>query len=387
MTQPSRALIVLLHAAFFLTGISTVLIGQVLPVLSKRLALNDAEAGQFFVAQLTGSLSGAFIYNFLVKKFGFVSPTLLGMFSISFGVLFLNFDSRWVCAAGFFLIGIGTGTTLPSINMMIAEFNPLRTASALNLLNFFWGCGAIFSQPFVSLLSVGESLVLPTAILAALFLTAAGLLFLAAPKENRKRFSADAEETKTAPIWKNPVAWMIAVFNFLNVGMETGIGGWLTTYSARFPDSAGHFVSATPVFFLMFVVGRGFAPLFLRFLNENRFLLASLATLSAGILLTIFAESYLSLLVGAGVMGIGTSGIFPTNMARFTKIFGSGATRNATPIFVLGSLGGAYTTWLTGFVSNYFENLRAGFFVLLASSLVLILLQIVIAKAPRPALR
>lgn len=380
MSKSSRSQIFLLHFTFFLTGISTVLIGQVLPILAKRLALNDAESGQFFVAQFTGSFSGVFIYNQLVKKFGFVSATLVGMISVTAGCLLLNFDSWEICAAGFFLNGIGIGTTLPAINMLIAELNPLRTASALNLLNFFWGFGAIFSQPFVSILSRETSILLPTAIVSGLFFVTAILLFLTSPKDENP-YSADAaNETTAVPIWKNPVAWLIAVFNFLHVGMESGIGGWLTTYSERFSDGGTQLVSATPVFFLWFVIGRGFSPLTVRLFTENNFILVSLATVASGILLIIFAESYAFLLFGAGVLGFGTAAIFPTNMARFTNIFGAGATRNATPIFVLGSLGGAFTTWFIGFVSNYFENLRAGIFVLLASSLILILLQVSISR-------
>lgn len=381
MPESNRAQIILLHFTFFLTGISTVLIGQILPILSKRLSLNDAESGQFFIAQFTGSFSGVFIYNRLVKNFGFVSATLLGMIAITFGCLLLNFNSWTICAAGFFLNGIGIGTTLPAINMLIAEMNPLRTASALNLLNFFWGFGAIFSQPFVSISSGETSIIYPTTILSGFFLMTAISLFLVSAKETRESAAADSAAFASLPIWKNPLAWLIAAFNFLHVGMESGIGGWLTTYSERFSGGEQQHLSATPVFFFLFVVGRGFAPLTIRFFSENNFILASLIIVAGGILLIIFAGSYAFMLFGAGVLGFGTSAIFPTNMARFTKIFGAGATRSATPIFIMGSLGGAFTTWLIGFVSNNFDDLRAGIFVLLGSSLILIVLQLIISKS------
>jgi fucose permease len=45
-------------AGFFVIGVVTVLLGQVLPVLSKRLDLNDAQAGTFFLAQFLGSILG-----------------------------------------------------------------------------------------------------------------------------------------------------------------------------------------------------------------------------------------------------------------------------------------------------------------------------------------
>ncbi len=67
------------------------------------------------------------------------------------GVLMLNLNRFDLCLLGFFINGIGIGLTLPSINMLILELNPTRTVSALSILNFFWGFGAILSQPFVDI--------------------------------------------------------------------------------------------------------------------------------------------------------------------------------------------------------------------------------------------
>ena len=78
----SRRLNVLLHFAFFLSGIATVLIGQILPVLFKKLSLNDNHGGQLFIAQFIGSLTGNFIYNFTVKRFGFLFSILFGMLAL-----------------------------------------------------------------------------------------------------------------------------------------------------------------------------------------------------------------------------------------------------------------------------------------------------------------
>jgi Fucose permease len=329
MPKPSRPLIFLLHFAYLLTGIATVLIGQVLPFLSRRLSLTDADAGQFFIAQFSGSISGVLIFDFLVRRFGFISATLLGMTCIGLGCQLLNSGSTAVCAAGFFINGIGVGTTLPSINMLVAEFYPLRTASALNILNFFWGVGAIVSQPFVSILSRETNVFTPTAILSVLSILSALSLFLLAPKREKNPAAEVSNRNESSPqIWKSPVAWLIAVFHFLHVGLESGVGGWPTTYSARLSFEESLTFSATPVFYIFFVLGRGTAPSFLRFLNENIFILLSLLVVTCGIFLVIFADSYELMLFGAGVLGFGTSGIFPTNMARFTKYFRRG--RNQT---------------------------------------------------------
>ncbi len=375
----SRRLNFLLHFAFFLSGIATILIGQVLPVLSAKLSLNDNHGGQLFIAQFVGSLTGNFIYNFTVKRFGFLFSILLGMLALAFGCLIINADDWTICLIGFVILGVGIGATLTSINMFVAETNPLRVAAALNVLNFFWGVGAILSQPFAASLSSPTSIFLPTVILAGLFLLTTLIIFFSSREIGQKQTRGEIIEIAATPIWTNPTAWLITFFNFVHIGIETGIGGWLTTYSARFSEG-DNLISATPVFFLFFVIGRGFAFLFLKFLSINNFLLFSLLTLSTGIVLMLSAQNYPFLLFGASVAGFGTSGIFPTNLARFTQVFGESATRKAAPFFICGGFGGAFTTWFIGYVSYYANNLRSGIFVLLISSLILIFLQIFLAR-------
>jgi FHS family glucose/mannose:H+ symporter-like MFS transporter len=375
-----RPLTFIIHFAFLLCGIVTVLIGQILPVLSRRLDLDDAEAGGLFIAQFSGSLCGTLLFGYAAKRFGFVKTSLFGFVLIAAGCLLLNSHLWHFCVLGLFLNGVGIGCSLGSINMLVVVLNPLRQASALSILNFFWGVGAILSQPFVAFFGTADSILVPTAVLSALFAGAALAFYFIRAETGAGERTSERTGAADNPVWTHPVAWLIAAFNFVHVGFESGAGGWLTTYSARFPDGAGSLLSATPAYFLFFVIGRAVAPLWLRFLDENRFLFLSLLVLTAGNAVIFAAPSFEILLAGACIAGFGTSAIFPANTARFTKIFGEGAARRAMPLFLSGSLGGAFTTWLIGFVSEKWENLQSGIFILLAGGLVLIVLQILIAS-------
>jgi len=377
-----RRLNILLRTGFFLAGIATVLIGQVLPILAQKLEINDRQAGDFFIAQFVGSLAGTLFSTWFARRGRFLPASVSGFILIAAGVLFLNFDSFFLCLFGFFLNGTGVGLTLPSINMLTLEINPARPAAALNTLNFFWGVGAILSQPFVDIFSRGTSIFIPTAALALVFVAIA-VVFNLMPREierNPKEAEENAEDVAAPPIWRNPIAWMIAFFNFIHVGFESGMGGWLKTYTGRL-ENEPTVVLFSPIllYFLFFVVGRGIAPLFLRFLNENKLLLLNLLTILLGTIIILFAKDVLLLSVGSSIAGFGTSSIFPTNLSRFSKTFGSAAIRRATPLFICGTLGAAFTTWAIGFVSYYFGNLRSGMFVLLFSGLTLIVLQTFLA--------
>jgi fucose permease len=340
--------------------------------------LDDSEAGYLFVAQFSGSLAGAFFYNRIIKKFGYL-PMLAGGFCvIAGGCVALNFDSYILSAAAIFLYGTGIGAVIPAVNLLTVKLNPEKSSSALSTINFFWGFGAILCKPFVDAVGLPDSVLLPTVLLcfALLLLGAAFMVSDFDEKFNQ----AESSSVITTPIWTTPAAWLIAVFNFVHIGIESSVGGWITTYESRLlQGNANNWLSAAVVFFSLLVFGRAVAPLFFRFLPDNTVLFCSLTVMTAGIVLILRAESFSFLMIGAATLGFGTSAVFPTNMSRFTKTFGARATENAVPLFVLGSLGGAFTTWLVGFTSTASGSLRTGFLVVLISCILLIVLQIILA--------
>jgi fucose permease len=380
-TQNVRFVKILLHIIFFLSGITTVLIGQVLPILARHFVLNDLQSGYFFPAQFAGSLIGTFFTSRFARRNNYMAATMLGGISMACGLMLMNFDSFGFCLIGFLINGLGIGLTLPSINMMILELNPERSASALSVLNFCWGVGAIISKPFVDLFSTADDIGLTTVLLAAPLLVFSMLLRLAAGQMyNPSVIESEPGAAENHPIWRMPIAWAIALFNFIHVGFESGMGGWLTTYTDRVEgEPLLHWVSPTLLYFLFFVIGRGAAPILFRYLNENKMLFLGLAIVLTGIVFTLSAHSVIYLSAGASVAGFGTSWIFPANVSRFSKTFGPSATRRATPFFICGTLGAASVTWLIGFLSNQTGDLRSGMYVLVVSIVLLIILQIVLS--------
>jgi MFS transporter, FHS family, glucose/mannose:H+ symporter len=374
----------LLYFGFMLSGISTVLIGPVLPFLKQKFLLNDLQLGFFFPTQFAGSLLGTFTTNFLSKRYGFMLPTIIGCVSMAFGALLMGFDSFYLCLAGFLLNGFGVGLTLPSINTLILEMNPLNISSSLNILNFFWGVGAIISSPFINYFRTDQNIFTPLLILSILLILVVILISFSGKITAKQTHFEDNLDDFSTPIWSNPIAWMIAAFNFIHVGFETAMGGWLPTYTQRIDANA--IISWLPpitLYFLFFVIGRGVAPIFFRFFNDSKMLLLSLSVVFVGLILCFSTANGIILSVGAAIAGFGTSSIFPTNFSRFTKTFGASAGRRATPFFICGTLGAAFATWVIGFISNYYKDLRSGLSILFASCGVLIVLQIILTIKSR----
>lgn len=376
-TDASQTRKVILHVIFFLSGITTVIIGQVLPILARRFSLDDLEVSYFFPAQFAGSLVGTFLTSYFGRRNNFIAATVIGGLLMAVGIAMMNANSFGLCLIGFAVNGIGIGLTLPSINMLILEMNLGRAGSALSVLNFCWGFGAIVCKPFVDAFGTQDSLGLTTWLLAVPLVVASVLLVILGRNVESKtqEISSDAPED-TTPIWTTPLAWMIALFNLIHVGFESGMGGWLTTYTERVtgPPIAS-WISPTLLYFSFFVLGRGFAPVLFRFFNESKMLMLGLIVILVGMIVILAAPNVLLLSLGATIAGFGTSWIFPTNVARFSQTFGPTATRRAMPLFICGTLGAATSTWLIGFVSDRTGSLNSGMYVLLVSAVLLLVLQ------------
>lgn len=377
-------LAILLHAVFFLSGIATVIIGQVLPILAEKFQLNDLQLGYLFPAQFAGSITGTLMTNWLGRQGRLIPASVAGGLLMAVGIGMLNLGSYELVLAAFLVNGLGIGLTLPAINVLILERDPANSASALNFLNFFWGVGAIVSKPLTDFTASGTSLSLTTVVLSVpLVVLSIAMLLSSSQDEARVQRKSDSPEVLT-PIWTNPLAWAIALFGFIHVGFESGIGGWLTTYANRLEGSAAtHLITPTFLFFLFFVVGRGVSPAFFRYLNENQVILVGLLVVLAGLGLVLTATATFHLSLGATLCGFGTSSIFPTNVSRFSKTFGHQAMRRATPLFLAGTLGATTVTWLIGFVSERMGDLRTGMYMLAASIVLLILLQAALVFSSR----
>ncbi len=375
-----RVLTILLHAVFFFSGIATVIIGQVLPYVAARFQLDDLQLGYLFPAQFLGSISGTVMTNWLGRQGRLIPASAAGGLLMATGIAMLNLGSYELVLAAFFVNGLGIGLTLPAINVLTLERNPENSGSALNFLNFFWGLGAIVSKPLVDFTAQGTSLFNTSLLLSIpLIVLSIAIFVLPTPAEAQVKPRSESSEDLT-PIWSNPLAWAIALFAFVHVGFESGIGGWLTTYSERVEGpTATRLITPTFLFFLFFIIGRGAAPAFFRYLDENKLIFVSLVVILSGLALVLTASGSWQLGVGGALCGLGTSSVFPTNISRFSKAFGPEAMRRATPLFLSGTLGATAITWMIGFISERLGDLRSGMYLLALSVVFLIFLQVALA--------
>lgn len=361
------------HAAFIPTGIVTVLLGPVLPALSARWALSDAQAGEFFTAQFMASTLGVAMSGALVPRVGYRVTLVLGLIFMAAGVAFLPLGSRVVGLAAVGCYGVGLGLTIPACNLLVAEVNPATRAASLSLLNFSWSVGAM-AAPFLlaPFQRAGRITMFFYSVAAFVLLVSLLLARVSLPRAQRSH-DASAAAQPLLQMMLTPAAIVLGILFFVYVGTENAVGGWLASYAKRLMHSAGAIWVTTPSYFYGgLLAGRALAPVFLKKIPEVPLVRLSVSTALLGIVVLLASQSIFWILFSATVIGLGLAAIYPITISLLSSAFGSGATRLGSIMFTLASLGAATLPWLVGWTSTKTSSLQFGLVIPLLSCLLML---------------
>src|SRR5262245_9768551 len=131
-------------ARFFALGLLTAAIGPALPDLAARSGSGLAAVGAVITALFLGALVSLLVAGPLNDRLGQRPVLLAGVVLLALGTLGLaashELSLMLACAV---VAGLGHGAIDVSTNVLIAEVFATRSAAALNLLNVFFGLGAV----------------------------------------------------------------------------------------------------------------------------------------------------------------------------------------------------------------------------------------------------
>lgn len=370
----NRRLILAAQLAFLPTGVLTTLLGPMLPTLIARWALNDTQAGNLFLVQFLAALVGVQLSGILLARLGYRPAFLLGLLLMAAGAATLYMGSAWVGMASIGVYGLGLGLIVPTDSLLIAEISGDSRTRAVNLLNFFWGFGAVLCSLLVAWAAAHQML---PAFLGAVSL----LLVLLAFAMWGLPFPPAAAPSDRGPRWqelaRNPVIWLFALVFFFYPGAETAVGGWIGSYVARLGPQEAHWAPLMPAFFWSaLTAGRALGTMFLSYLSERRVLRAGFATAAGGIVLMLVASNLPGVILGALITGLSFATLYPITIARLSQRFGVAARSIGAVMFSLASIGPAVIPWMVGVVSQNTGSLRSGLLLPLGATVLLLLIHL-----------
>ncbi|HTZ33847.1 MAG TPA: MFS transporter [Methylomirabilota bacterium] len=368
----------LLHASFVVIGIITTMLGPILPSFIHRWSLTDAQAGFFFTTQYFGSFFGVILTGVLLPRLGFSKAAAAGFVAFVLGYAFLG-SGPWIVSA--LMVGVngfGYGLANPAINLRATQLPSKNTAAAVTFLNFSWSIGSVlcpfiigYVLPRFGVRDFSLSIMVACAVLVVLHLS----------RRVGPVGDAKARASHPLPEWlahmRLPQAVPLLLLFLLYVGVEVAIGGWVASYEKRMPGmSTVALMLAPSVYYGLLLLGRGVSPLTLRHFSQVQISAGGLALAAIGGFLIALSNTPHLLYIGAAMAGFGLAPQYPIFVTWLAAIFRQDSPWIGSLFFAAAGIGGGAVPWLVGIVSANTGSLRAGLYIPLLITVLMIFLSL-----------
>jgi fucose permease len=349
-----RVILFLSYLAFLLFGMFTAGIGPVLGELSGRTDASLSAIGGVITCLFLGSVVAQAASGPLTDWLGDRRLLAISLLIMAAGIpLFTNAGTlSWMFVLAF-IAGLGQGGVDMAANLVVTDAAPKNTTSALNLLHFFFGLGAFIGPALVGFAIAwsGSGLIIHWGVAASFFLLAAAITLLL-PGSGRKTAAGPAR--KAAPggsgVYRSPVLWLMGMLLLIYVGVEIGLGSWITTYmGVRLGTLTQHGAWVTSAFWAALAIGRLAAAAASSRLSRMQLLAAAIGASLLGSL-ALFPSGGLVLPTVLCLVWIGFAfgAVYPTVVALAGAAFPRNQARAVGLLVAMGSIGAAALPLLTG---------------------------------------
>jgi FHS family glucose/mannose:H+ symporter-like MFS transporter len=355
----------------------TVLPGPLLPVMAARWGLRDVQSGAFFAALFLASTVGSIFSPHRLRRnlpLGYASMTAGVVLLIVAGQVSGGSLGHGLALAAFALVGLGIGLSVTATNLMVgvtvdSQAEPGVRARRISIVNLWWGIGAVVCPWLIARSERAGGVPELLAVLAA----GTAAMFVALLPQWREAEPARSGEGRESRASQAGILSFFAAFLFLYVGVETVVGGWITTYAHRFSsmtvERAGLIVS---LYWVALLAGRWAGAWALKTMPERVVQLPALVLALAAVVGLVAPHATGIVLVAVAVAGAGFGPVFPVAVSRMLGRVSDH--RNTGWVFAVTASGGAVLPWLTGLVSTRTGSLRTGFVVPVAGLAAIVLL-------------
>ena len=221
--------LIFLFFGMFMGGIGTVFNELALQTNSTLTAV-----GGIITFLFLGSLLAQIVAGPLTDRYGHRNILVGALVILGLGIIGFTFaHSLPVMLALVFVTGIGQGGVDIGANLVVSDAAPGKNTGALNLLHFFFGVGAFIGPALIgfAIASTGSGLLMHCLTAGALVLLGITFFFLLRESSGTAQaLGPDGEKGSGFRIYFSPILWLFGVLMVVYVGIEFGLGSWITNY-------------------------------------------------------------------------------------------------------------------------------------------------------------
>lgn len=369
--QENRLIIATLFV-FFVSGASSVLLGNLMPFLRETYDISYSRAGLLMSLPSWGNLASIYIAGYLPTYIGRRKTVLLTSIwmVLAFSIIGFGIGGASLLTAACIMIGIARGGNTNFSNTMMSTLPGNKSAVGYNLLHGAFALGAVLSPivlialtsafpggwRYMSFCIVG---------LCILQMTVYGRMNL--PKESVTGSIKQVDRS----FLKNRNFWLAAAILFFYISAEYAIVTWLVTY---FKDtgilSANVSQLMTSLLWVVIFIGRMIGAAIVSKVSRKIILVVDGVGLLIFFLLVFFSRSELPIFLGIMGVGLFMATIYTSALALGTQTIKGNDLGVSTMIFI-GSTGGIVTPAIVGMVAEK-AGIQVGMGVVVAVTVMLL---------------
>jgi fucose permease len=300
--------------AIFVYGMIAAMLGTILPDLSDRFGLSPSQNGAIAFAQALGLMIASLAVGPLLDFEGDKIGLILGLAFIAIALFMLPRVSGFGgIVVLLFLLGVGGGIVVTGANALVSGISATHRATALNLVNLFFGLGGL-ATPFISANLFRRNWVRLCYTVAAL--TVVTLVVHSVTQMPAPAVASGFVVSHAAPILGRPLLFLLGLFLFLYVSCEVGVWNWLPRHliAQGIPESRALNILSLG-FALGLLLGRvGVSPILIR-VPAIEVMLASSIAMAITTFLMLRTNKASVAAAAVFIAGLSMAPVFPTALA------------------------------------------------------------------------
>ena len=306
--------------AIFVYGMIAAMLGTILPDLSDRFRLTPTQNGTIAFSQALGLMIASLGVGPLLDTEGDKAGLILGLALIAIALFWLPRSKGYRSIVFLlFLLGVGGGIVVTGANALVSGVSEAHRATALNLVNLFFGLGGL-ATPFISANLFKRNWVRLCYTVASL--TVVSLAIQAAAKMPAPSGAAGFVLADAGPILGRPLLFLLGFFLFLDISCEVGVWNWLPRHliAQGIPESRALNILSLG-FALGLLIGRvGVSQILIQVPAATVTLAASIAMAVTTFLMLRTSKPFTAAVL-VFIAGVAMAPVFPTTLAMVGNAF------------------------------------------------------------------
>lgn len=304
-------------------GISMMVMGALLPLLSDKFALSTGQATTLVAFLPVGMLIGSTIFGPVVDRYGYKVLLIISSTLILLGLEgMMLFNDILFVQLSIMSIGLGGGILNGETNAMVSDiYDDTKRESKLSFLGIFYGIGALGIPLLLS--NLGDIYTYSQIIRGLEAILVLGLIYciiITYPKPKHQQGFPIRESIK---LLRNKYLLTLAFILFFQSGIEGSTNNWTVLYLVNnaFASQEIALMSIT-VMIISLTMARIILVWALKRVNPNKILIFSLLLAIVGYFLLI-KPTYITIFIGMSFIGMGLASTFPIILGKIGTLYSS----------------------------------------------------------------